>query len=191
MLEGSGAWSRVNSNGNIAVLLDVAHAPLIRGGLSNIQFVHANPANANAIGLSLDACQRCTFKDLDFFNYDAGIFALIQPTVVYSAPNAAIYGQDYHNFVFNDVSNIMVSACRIGVVFRGGPTSAVTTNVVTLNNYHNLCLRNVTAEGVRSDWLHDNDHFYNLFVNSPFTATKEHHGPVGTPCRRAAPAARS
>jgi hypothetical protein len=164
-LRGSGAWARVNSNTNIAVLLDLAHAPLIQGGLANIKFVNASAANASAVGMKLDACQRCVFENLEFYNYDAGIGIFIQPTIVYNGTDAGNYGQDYHNFVFNELTNIMVSKCNIGMVLRGGPSPAVTTNVITLNNYHNLCFRNVTAEGLRCDWYNDNDHFYNLFVN--------------------------
>ncbi|MCA6103606.1 hypothetical protein [Bradyrhizobium australafricanum] len=162
---GSGAWARINSNTNEAVVLDVAHAPLIQGGLENIKFVNASAANASAVGMRLNACQRCTFKNLEFHNFDSVVGIFIRPTVVFDNAAAGIYGRDYHNCVFNELSNILVFRCSIGMVLRGGPSSAITTNVVTLNNYYNLCFREVTVEGVRSDWFHDNDHFFNLFVN--------------------------
>jgi len=166
ILRGSGAWTRINVNTNVAVALSQANAPLIHGGLENIKFFNASPTNANAVGLQLDACQRCTFKDLDFFNYDAGTFAMISPTVVYNSGNAAIYGQDYQNFVFNTFENIMVSKCSFGMVFRGGGQTwnATVTNVVTQNVYRNVCLRQVTSTGIYSDFWHDNDHFYDTFI---------------------------
>ena len=166
ILRGSAAWARINSNTNIAVMLSQANAPLIQGGLEKIKFVNASATNANARGMQLDACQRCTFKDLDFFNYDAGTFAMISPTVVYNAGNAAIYGQDYQNFVFNLFENIMVAKCAFGIVFRGGGQtwSATVTNVITQNVYRNLCFRQVTTTGIYSDFWHDNDHFYDTFI---------------------------